>query len=204
VKVVVYVEGGGRRQSKKTMDDCRRGFGQLFEKVVREGHQPKVIPCGGRGSTFHDFRRDVRQGKKEGFRILLVDSEGPVGANVTSWTYLRTRERWNKPTNVRDDQAHLMVQCMESWFLADRDALNEFYKQGFLVNSLPDCSNVEEIPKRDVEQKLNGATGPTQKGVYHKTRHGFDLLALIDPEELRQKSQRARRLFEVLEERARM
>jgi hypothetical protein len=203
VKVIVYVEGGGRWQSKKTMDDCRRGFGQLFEKVVREGYQPKVIPCGGRGSTFHDFRRDVRQGK-EGFLILLVDSEGPVGANVTSWTYLRAQDHWNKPPNVRDDQAHLMVQCMESWFLTDRDALSEFYKQGFLVKSLPGRADVENIAKRDVEQKLGHATRPTQKGPYHKTGHGFDLLELIDPEKLRRASQRARRLFEVLEERARM
>ena len=204
MKVVVYVEGGGRRQSTRTMDDCRRGFGQLFEKVVREGQSPKVKPCGGRESTFHDFRRDVRQGK-EGFLILLVDSEGPVDTNVTSWAYLRKRDRWSKPANVRDDQAHLMVQCMESWFLADRDALSGYYNQGFLVNSLPDRANIEEILKRDVERKLDNATRPTAtKGLYHKTCHGFDLLALIDPEKLRRASQRARRLFEVLEERARM
>jgi hypothetical protein len=94
---------------------------------------------------------------------------------------------------------------MESWFLADREALSGYYKQGFLVNSLPDRANIEEIPKRDVKRKLDDATRPTTtKGLYHKTRHGFDLLALIDPEKLRRASQRARRLFEVLEQRARM
>jgi hypothetical protein len=82
VKVVVYVEGGGDK--RKTLDDCRRGFGQLFEKVVPTLHRPKIIACGGRGSAFHDFQRDVSQGR-EGFLILLVDSEGPVSANVTSW-----------------------------------------------------------------------------------------------------------------------
>ena len=66
MKVVVYVEGGGRQ--RKTLDDCRRGFGQLFEKVVHGGHQPRIIACGDRRSAFHDFRRDVGQGR-EGFLI---------------------------------------------------------------------------------------------------------------------------------------
>jgi hypothetical protein len=201
VKVVVYVEGGGDK--RKTLDDCRRGFGQLFEKVVREGQLPKVRACGGRASTFQDFKRGVQQ-QEEGFLILVVDSEGPVGANVKAWAHLRRRDGWKKPPTAHDDQAHLMVQCMESWFLADRDAPRGYYNQGFLVNSLPGRANIEEIPKRDVQQKLDHATRPTQKGPYYKTGHGFDLLALIDPEKLRPASQRARRLFEVLDERARM
>ena len=201
MKVVVYVEGGGDK--RKILDDCRRGFGQLFEKVVREGQSPKVRPCGGRASTFQDFKRDLQQ-QEEGFLILLVDSEGPVGANVKAWAHLRGRDGWKKPPTAHDDQAHLMVQCMESWFLADRDALSGCYKQGFLVNSLPGRADIANIAKRDVEQALDHATRPTQKGPYHKTGHGFDLLALIDPEKLRRASQRARRLFEVLEERARM
>jgi hypothetical protein len=94
---------------------------------------------------------------------------------------------------------------MESWFLADREALGGYYNQGFLVNSLPDRADIENIAKRDVQQSLDHATRPTTtKGLYHKTRHGFDLLALIDPEKLRRASQRARRFFEVLEERAGM
>jgi hypothetical protein len=201
VKVVVYVEGGGRQ--RKTLDDCRRGFGQLFEKVVREGNLPRVIACGDRASTFRDFRTDLTQGK-EGFLILLVDSEGPVDANQASWAYLKRRDRWRRPYQARDDQAHLMVQCMESWFLADHEALSKYYEQGFLINSLPGRTNVEEILKRDVEQALDHATQLTLKGRYHKTRHGFDLVALVDPAKLRQASGHARRLFEVLEVRARI
>jgi hypothetical protein len=201
VKIAVYVEGGGRQ--RKTLDDCRRGFGQLFAKVVQEGHQPKVIACGDRASTFHDFRSDTRQGK-EGFLILLVDSEGPVDADNTSWAYLRTHDGWTRPSNVHNDQAHLMVQCMESWFLADREALHSYFDQGFLINSLPRRANVEEIAKRNVQRALDHATRRTMKGRYHKTRHGFALLALVNPIKLRPASGRARRLFEVLEERARM
>jgi hypothetical protein len=203
VKVVVYVEGGGDK--RKILDDCRRGFGQLFEKVVPTLHRPKVIPCGGRGSAFHDFQRGVSQGR-EGFLILLVDSEGPVSANLTSWGHLSAREdnQLHQPPGTTDEQAHLMVQCMESWFLADVRTLSEYYGQGFLINSFPGRPNIEEIPKRDVEQALDHATRLTQKGVYHKTRHGFELLANIDPAKVRAASGHAQRLFEVLEERARM
>jgi hypothetical protein len=94
---------------------------------------------------------------------------------------------------------------MESWFLADPEALRTYYKQGFLIRSLPRRRNVEEILKRDVGRVLEHATRPTKtKGMYHKTRHGFDLLALIDPTRLREASGRAQRLFAVLEQRARM
>lgn len=203
MKVVVYVEGGGRQ--RKILDDCRRGFGQLLQKVVPVGNSPKVVACGDRGSTFRDFQRNVIQGR-EGFLILLVDSEEPVPANVTNWVYLRTRrdDQWERPPGTRDDQAHLMVQCMESWFLADRETLSAYYNQGFLIDSLPGSANIEEIPRRDVAQSLDHATKPTQKGPYHKTRHGFELLANIDPAKVRAASTHARQLFEVLEAQARM
>jgi hypothetical protein len=202
VKVVVYVEGGG--EQRKTLDDCRRGFGQLFEKIVRTGDRPKVVACGGRESAFDEFKRDVESGEK-GFLILLVDSEGPVAPDVNSWAHLRTNDRWKKPKAVNDDHAHLMVQCMESWFLADPEALRSYYKRGFLIKSLPRRRNVEEIMKHDVARALENATHLTKtKGMYHKTRHGFDLLALIDPTRLREASGRAQRLFAVLEQRSRM
>lgn len=187
------------------MDDCRRGFGQLFEKVVVDGHRPKVIACGDRGSTYRDFQTDLRKGRKE-FLILLVDSEESVSKGVTNWDHLRTRQgdQWERPPGTADEQAHLMVQCMESWFLADREALSEYYGEGFLIDSLPGRANVEEIVKRDVEQALQHVSQPTRKGQYHKTRHGFALLAVINPARVRAASLRARMLFEVLEARAKL
>jgi hypothetical protein len=145
VKVMVYVEGGGDK--RKTLDDCRRGFGQLFEKIVRTGHPPKVVACGGRESAFDEFKCNVESGE-DGFLILQVDSEGAVDPDVNSWAHLRANDRWEKPKAVNDDQAHLMVQCMESWFLADPEALRTYYKQGFLIRSLPRRRNVEEIRSR--------------------------------------------------------
>jgi hypothetical protein len=83
---------------------------------------------------------------------------------------------------------------MESWFLADKDALEQYFGQGFLRNSLPGQPNVELIPKRDVLNGLEHAIGPTTQKHYHKTNHGYELLGLINPEKVGNASQRARTL----------
>ena len=76
-----------------------------------------------------------------------------------------------------------MVEVMEAWFLADREALAEFYNGGFVLNALPGSTiNIEIIRKQDIARGLAQATRNTAtKGEYHKTKHGFDLLAGIDP-----------------------
>ncbi len=93
-----------------------------------------------------------------------------------------------------------MVQAMESWFLADREALAEFYSDGFLANSLPGSpTNVEAVLKDDLEPKLKHASKPTKtKGEYHKVKHGFALLALIDPIKVGNASPHARLFNEFL------
>jgi len=48
-------------------------------------------------------------------------------------------------------------------------------------------------------QGLEGATRATEtKGAYHKTKHGFDLLELIDPGAVRQASPFADALIKLL------
>jgi len=76
-----------------------------------------------------------------------------------------------------------MVQAMEAWFLADRDALATYYGQGFRRNALPgDEQHIEAIRKDHLVPSLENASRDTKtKGQYHKTRHGFALLATIDP-----------------------
>ena len=133
------------------------------------------------------------------YNLLLVDSETAVNANP--WEHLSDREsdNWNRPAGASEDQAHLMVQVMESWFLADKNALADFYGQGFLRKALPQQPNIEEIARQDVLKKLRHASKPTQKGEYHKTRHGFELLELIEPGLVRAASHHADSLFLVLE-----
>jgi hypothetical protein len=88
---------------------------------------------------------------------------------------------------------------MESWFLADRPALTDYYGQGFAVDSLPGQSNIEVISKQDVFTALQQSSKKTQKGEYHKTRHGFDLVKRIDPNRVRTACRQADRPLVVLQ-----
>jgi hypothetical protein len=196
VSVRVYVEGAGNYKHTDNATACRRGFQELFNKLGLPERRLSVIACGSRVQTFNDFRKAVRQ-YPDDFVILPVDSEGPVDVQ-SAWAHLEARDRWQRPPGTIGDQAHLMVQCMEAWFLADREALVEFYGEGFLVDSLPSQPNIEQILKRFLLPVLKHASKQTTKGSYDKTRHAFALLALIDPHRLRVASLHAGRLFDVL------
>ena len=89
---------------------------------------------------------------------------------------------------------------MEAWFLADQDALRQYYGSGFAVNRLPgDPTRVEVIPKSDAIRGLEDAARDTQKGKYHKTEHAPDLLAKVDPVAVRAAAPYCERLFRELE-----
>ncbi len=87
---------------------------------------------------------------------------------------------------------------MESWFLADRAALQEYYGHGFRPNTLPGNPAVEEVTKQDVMEGLARATQDTTKGEYHKTRHGFDILGALDPVKVGNGSPHAQTFLEFL------
>jgi Domain of unknown function (DUF4276) len=194
VSVRIYVEGGFEGSTKT---DCRKAFRLFFEKVIQHGSF-RVIASGDRATAFKDFRTALQQHPGD-FVMLLVDSEEEVQAEPWEHLRLRTGDGWLRPTGATDEQAHMMVQVMESWFLADQPTLAGYYGQGFLANSLPKQPDIETIPKAKVYASLQHATKPTQKGEYHKTRHGFDLLELINPGLVRAASIHAERLFVVLE-----
>lgn len=196
MKVHIYVEGGG--DQNLTLTKCRRGFSKFFNKIVPSGHQPKIIACGSRMHAYNRFCTALVQ-HPDVFCILLVDGEAPVADDHGSWTHLKVRDNWDCPPSATDDNAHLMVQCMESWFLAVQKTLAQFYGQGFNLNALPKQTNIEKIPKNDVTQGLEAATRHTKtKGKYHKTRHGFDILTQIEPHKVRQASEHAEQLVTVL------
>jgi hypothetical protein len=198
VSILVYVEGGAQGSTKAA---CRLAFRSFFSKVIPPGSF-KIVASGDRAKTFKDFRLALKQHPND-FVILLVDSEGPVV--MGPWQHLAERpgDRWVRPASAKDEQAHLMVQMMEAWFLADRETLLDYYGQGFLVNSLPGQANVEQIPKSDLLKALKHASRPTaKKGEYHKTAHAFELLERINPDWVRKASDHAKRLLTVLERQA--
>ena len=81
---------------------------------------------------------------------------------------MRTRDGWERPDEATDENAHLMVQCMEAWFLADKDNLAAYFGHGFNRNALPGRQEIEDVAKDDVLRGLKNATRQCKKGEYGK------------------------------------
>ena len=87
---------------------------------------------------------------------------------------------------------------MESWFHADKDALEGYYRSGFRKAALKPNPNVEEIAKQDLIDGLKAATKETTKGKYHKTKHAPAILQSISPALVRKSAPNCERLFSEL------
>ena len=154
VSVRVYVEGGS---SGKLESQCRKGFSEFFRKAGFSGHMPKIIACGSRNNALKKFCTPLSQANSEEIRLLLVDSEDPVCPSHTPWQHLSYRDQWEQPRGTQEEHAHLMVQCMESWFLADVATLERFFGSGFKSRSIAKRDDIENIPKDDVYRQLKSA-----------------------------------------------
>ena len=188
--VSLYVEGGGKDASKA----CRKGFRSFFEKAGLGGRVPRVVACGSRSNAYRDFEAARAAGQNA---ILLVDAEGPVTAMGT-WEHLKAQVNWNRPAKATADECNLMVQAMESWFLADPTALQSYYGQGFRPQSLPQNPEIERVPKQDVITRLSRATRGTTKGRYDKGRDSYELLGRLDPKKVANASPYTARLIKAL------
>lgn len=189
-KIAIYVEGGGDTAQQRA--NIRMGFDELF-KVQKQAAQEKrlgwnLVPSGSRNKTYDKFIWALDQSGDETLCVLLVDSEDPIVAetkgNPDENAQIRTRhlmERDKWELNAVDAHPiHLMVQCMETWIVADPETLTAFYGQGFQTKSLPVRKNLEEEPKQAIYAKLAQATRGTGKGEYAKINHARQLLAKID------------------------
>lgn len=203
--VKLYVEGGG--DSKSLQIECRKGFRELLGKAGLKGNMPAIIACGGRKKAYDSYCIAIDEGNNA---LLLVDSEAPLANQYQQgspetwqpWQHLKQRQGdgWNKPENSKDTDCHLMVQCMENWFLADRETLKAFFGQGFAENQLPAATNpIESVDKNTVYDALAKATKSCKtKSPYGKGEHSFKLLASIDLKKVTGSSPWAKRFIDEL------
>jgi hypothetical protein len=197
VKVTVFVEGG-RRGNRRLNSAYRQAFHTFFEKAFRtvlkqddlRGRLPSVIPSGSGSEAFDDFSRAVKKAGLQEKTFLLVDSEGPVAAGDSTWVHIKKTLDCSRPKNADEDSAHLMVQCIESWFFADAAALA---RAGFQINKLKSVANVEEIPKKDALENLKGANGEK-----YKKSAAPDILEKLDPQKVTSASSHAARFVQAL------
>ncbi len=159
---------------------------------------PRVVACGSRQRAYDRFCAAINDAEAGSFIVLLVDSEAAVASGDSPWEHLRKRDKWTQPSVAEDDSAQLMVQCMEAWFVADRQSLGAYFGKDFKAAALPKREDVEAIAKRDLEQTLRQATMSCSKGAYRKGRHSFELLGCLDPSKVMESSPYARQLIGVL------
>ena len=159
---------------------------------------PRVVACGSRQRAYDQFCAAIDEAEADSFIVLLVDSETAVAASDSPWEHLKKRDNWTQPSAAEDNSAQLMVQCMEAWFVADRQSLGAYFGKDFKAAALPARDDVEAIAKDDLERTLKQATRSCSKGPYNKGRHSFELLGCLDPSKVMDASHHAKRLIDAL------
>ncbi len=171
-KLRVYFEGDDR---------LRPGFRRFLSEIAETARSKRCYfdLIATEGTPVQDFQTALKT-HPDAWNVLLLDSEDPQEFQL--------RKRGLESCDP--DSVFWMVQIMESWFLADIDALKKVFK-GLSEAAIRGNPNVEEIPKADVLERLNKAADSE----YHKVEHGMKLLQLIDPAKVRKAAPNCDRMF---------
>ncbi len=194
--IEVYMEGGGRTASSRALlrEGAEEFLGELRSAARSRGLELRIVCCGGRGEARADFVEARSEGRFAA--LLLVDSEKPVEGDPR--THLVTHDGWGDLEPASESEIHLMVQVMETWLVADPQALARHYGPAFRTDLLPADQDLETVEKETVLATLEEATAPTSEGRYHKIHHARRLLGLIDSERVQARCPHCKRLFEML------
>ena len=177
VRIRIFIEGGGIASDEVFTE----GWRKFFFAAGLTGRMPRVVRGEGREQTFDKFKTALQRRRANELLLLLVDSEGPVVAGHSAWQHLRNWDNWNHPPGADDDSAYLMVQVMETWFIADRDALRRFFGASLSESPFGQWPNLEEVHKDTVLNVLERATSNCRKP-YGKGKVSFELLGQINPQ----------------------
>lgn len=155
--MILYLEGGNHLRPP-IAQFIRRATGPIGLKIQ---------PCGSGDNAIQECADDEgRDG------LLLIDSEGEdlpqLAQRVASQIGAANR-------------AFFMVQKMEAWFIADRNALRNHFGAGFRESALPRNRNVEEVSIQDIDNALRNATRDCAKQRYSKGRDDVGLLNQLNP-----------------------
>lgn len=182
VSAKIYIEGGGG--SKDLHTRCRQGFRQVLERCGFGGRMPRLVACGSRSETIDDFRTAQDRSGPDDYVAMLVDSEEPVANVEETWGHLRMHDGWDPPTGADDEQVLLMTTCMETWIVTDRAALRAHFDEQFQESALPSLTNMELRDRHEIQNALERATRQC-KNPYAKGKRSFEVMAKLNPAELR-------------------
>lgn len=198
MKIKLYIEGGGDSHLQDT--EFRAAWAAFFEKAGLKylRKMPATFRGGGRAQTFDAYCTAVKNRRRDELPLLLVDSEDLVTTGHSAWKHLNERDGWAKPAGAGSHDAFLMITCMETWFVADRVSLQEFFHGCWKDQSLPSWPQLEAVEKTKVFRALDQATASCGKRKYSKGKVSFELLKKIDPAKVENACSAAKALLERL------
>jgi hypothetical protein len=198
VKIKLYIEGGGDSHLQDT--EFRAAWAAFFEKVGLKAlrKMPATFRGSTRNMTFDAYCTAVKNRRQDELPLLLVDSEDLVTTGPSVWKHLKARDGWNKPAGAGNQDAFLMITCMETWFVADRAALHQFFRGCWRNQALPQWPQLEAVEKTKVFKALAQATASCRTRKYSKGNVSFAVLQSIDPAEVEKACPAAKALLDRL------
>jgi hypothetical protein len=166
----VFMEGGNA-QSRVPRQEQRLDAQRLFTAIHNTNAHIEVVLGTDRDRAIKAF---VVQSTEEGTRnLLLVDSEDPV-LEDGALDHLRSQGK-TIPVSADPADVHLMIQCMETWLVADPHGARR------VVGALDPTkaarhTDLESMSVSDVIQNLKRASG----GGYRKV-DGLRAFGRLDP-----------------------
>lgn len=200
VKVTVLVEGAGEDNSLKSV--ARQNLACLLSKL-RLTSKPSIEFHGTRRAAFDRLRHALGRPSNGTCFFLLVDAEEPFVLSTDPnekhhrWAHVRNRngDNWPRPDTATDEHLHFMATAMETWIIADQDAIRSRFPKEFNDRAITDDLDWENLSTDRVQALLRKATGER----YKKGKVSFELLGRVDPQTLRAKCLHAERFFSALE-----
>lgn len=213
LKIRIYLEGGGTGEgSASDIIVLKRSFSTFFKKILR--YAPMVIPVGSGDKAISHFVGALPDEEGE-ISLLLKDSEMPVPIpeqmSFKAFLTAAGQRKKNSRLLARADelQIFLMVQCIEAWFVADREGLAGYYSRSgnqFDTDELLPQGNqsVEDLSCADIQASIDKALAkadaakPKEQRRKYLKRHAFEIIGYIDPHKVAAASPHAKRLFDEL------
>jgi hypothetical protein len=197
VSVTIYVEGGGDRGELKTR--CSKGFSKLIKNMGFDNRMPKIVACGGRNKAYEWFNTAMTSASNDVFPILLVDSEDPITSGP--WEHLKARNTWDRPVGAKDDQAQMMATCMETWIMADHEALRKVFVSCLREGTLFPLKDLEKRSRQELLEALKSSTNECGKNRgYEKGARSFEILEILNPKLLEENLPYFKRFRETLDQ----
>lgn len=196
VNTKIYIEGGGEG---KYLEICfQKAWTKFFKAAGLEGRMPRPVRGKGRKNAYDLFCTALAHARKGETPLLLVDSEATVQPDHSVWQHLKVRDNWDKPPKADDRHAYLMAQTMETWLLADPEALQIYFGNDFKPDKIPAWLELEKVAKADVFAALVRAAVACKEKSYAKGKISFEILSAVSPQKVAEKCPQAKRLLDFL------